>query len=849
MIARMGLSNRLNLIVISLNLLILVVVAVLASTSSDAALRNQAVERFNNKTGRAFNTLNKELNQFEASTKDIVDWVSDYRALNLSTNVQIEILKFLADDNDILIHRVGLLRPDNSAVWINIPDPLELNLHRRGIENSDSFSLDSFPGVLDSETPIWFAQEKAVFDPLGQAAMTLAIPYEHETGRGMIWFDIPQSVLDERLVEVLNHEGLLFETASGYTLVVDSNSSPIVSESVDISTANFEENLQTLLARHAATKVSDDDLYHFADPFNADKAGLFNVHIFDATGWAFITVLPVNDIPVLPNDVLLPIIIVAIAGIVILIYSVNRFIDRSVVQPLVDLGRSASEIGEGNLRFIVFHQDKKDEIGELANALDRMRDRLRASYDALQQSSRTLEQRVEERTEELAQARKEAELNAEHLRLVYDESLSVVNESQLGPVLNTFIDRILFLLDASYCSVWLLEQGGRQVRLVATNDEQRRTGVGILTIPSNVGIVGQAMQSDQSIIVNDYVNYNQRYEVKAFENEARLPFNRAVCAPLKFSGLAVGAVIVGRLAEAKPFDIQDQQQLTLFTNMVSPSVRNAQLFIQLQEAVHDAERANDVKTRFLASVTHELRTPLNLVINNMDFMRVGAFGAVNDEQVGRLNQTVRSAEHLLYLINDLLDVSKIEAGEMQLFIQSHEIYTMLEDAIDNAYALLDTYEEKAGKVTLRVEIEEDLPEMPMDARRIRQVLNNLLSNAIKFTLEGTITLKVFQEEEGIHFSVHDTGIGIPDEERDKLFAPFERTQIAKQQGIEGTGLGLPISRFLVQQHGSDLNVISQVGEGSTFVFMLPFKTPETISGLSTDTQQMSALLSSKNKET
>lgn len=846
MISRMGLSNRLNLIIISLNLIILVVVAALASTSSTAALRTQAVDRFNTKTNHAFTQFNEDLNDFEASAQNIADWLSHFEGLNLSSTVHLEIIKLLTDDNDTLIHRVGVLRPDGSMVWINIPDPMEPNLHRRGIEEAGKYSLDNFPKLKPGDDPVWFRQDSALFDPLAQSAMTYVVPYQNNGESGLVWFDIPQSVLDARLVEIMNNEGLVFETIGGYALITDDQGNPVAGKNIDTNASDFAVKAQELLTRYEDSKVGTDHDYHFDDPFNAEQAGLFSVNAFSKANWLFITVLPVNEIPVLPGDIWLPIMVVSIVGIILLIFVVNRFIDRSVVQPLVDLGRSAREIGEGNLRFIVFHQDKRDEIGTLANAMDSMRSRLRESYDALQQWSRTLEQRVEERTEELAEARKEAEENAKHLRLVYDESLSVVNESQLGTVLNAFIERIMSLLSASYCSVWLLDQDGDSVRLVATSDEERRKGAGMVTIPANAGIVGQAVQLDQSIIVNDYANYEHRFTVEAFENESSAPFNRAVCAPLKFAGIAIGAVIVGRSTAGKVFDIQDQQQLTLFTNMVSPSVRNAQLFIQLQEAVQEAERANDVKTRFLASVTHELRTPLNLVINNMDFMRVGAFGTVNDEQMSRLSQTVRSAEHLLYLINDLLDVSKIEAGEMQLFIQKHEIYTMLEDAIDNAYALLDTYEDKAGKVTLHVEIEDDLPELPMDARRIRQVLNNLLSNAIKFTTEGTVTLKVFQDDDGIHFSVHDTGLGIPKEEMDKLFTAFERTQIVKQQGIEGTGLGLPISRYLVQQHGSDLTVVSQVGEGSTFAFSLPLESPESLTLFSTDTQQMSALLSSKN---
>jgi len=383
--------------------------------------------------------------------------------------------------------------------------------------------------------------------------------------------------------------------------------------------------------------------------------------------------------------------------------------------------------------------------------------------------------------------------------------------------------------------------------LVATNDTRRRITTGDVTMDARDGLVGQAIRLNQPIIVNDYAHYEHRARLDAYYYEDELAFHRGVCAPLKFAGANIGAVIVGRKADSAPFDIESQRQLTLFANMVSPSVRNAQLFIELQQAVNEAKKANEVKTRFLASVTHELRTPLNLIINNIDFMRVGTFGDVNEEQVSRLNQTVRSAEHLLYLINDLLDVSKIEAGEMQLFIQQQELYTMLEDAVDNAYAMLDTYDDKADLIELRVDIDDDLPEIPMDSRRIRQVLNNLLSNGIKFTKKGAVSIKVFASDEGVHFSVHDTGMGIPQEEMPKLFAAFQRTNSATQQAIEGTGLGLPISQYMVQQHGSDLMVTSEEGLGTTFAFTLPLNTPITTLKDLTDTQQITAILSKQDE--
>lgn len=850
MFARMALSNRLIIIIVAVNLLILLIVTILANLFSDVALREQAIERFDIKSSNAYQRINDRMDAFKDAADTITAWISEYESLNISTDVQQELVDLMQADDDVLINRVGILRPDNSVMIINIPDPMNVSQNaRRVLDLENQLNNNNFDTARLDTNGLWFRQTIAAFDSQEQAAITYARAYDHSLGRGLIWFDISMPVFDAVMLDALNHEGLLFESNAAYYMIVDSNQIPIISYNLPYSRSEISRKTVQLFERYDDTDRSPDGLFHFADPFNADTIGLFEVQNLSANDWSFVTVLPENEIPVLPNNVFIPILLVGAFGLATLIFMVNRFIENDVVTPLLDLGRSASEIGDGNLRFVVFHLDKQDEIGRLANSMDNMKSRLRESYDALQKWNRTLEARVEERTIQLAEAREEAETTAEQLRVIYEESITVVNTSQLQPVLDAFIERILPLMDATYCAIWLLDNERETMRLVATNDARRRSSSdGVVTMHATDGIVGQAVRLDQAIIVNDYYNYEHRINLEDFYEDQGLPFNKAVCAPLKFAGFAIGGVVVGRPEEAENFGAKEERQLILFTNLVSPSVRNAQLFVRLQEAVQEAKRANEVKTRFLASVTHELRTPLNLIINNMDFMRVGAFGDVNEEQISRLNQTVRSAEHLLYLINDLLDVSKIEAGEMQLFIQKHEVYTMLEDAIDNAYALLDNDPSKAGHVELRVEVEDDLPELPMDARRIRQVLNNLLSNAIKFTEKGAITLKVYKEDTGVHFSVIDTGMGIPQDEMDKLFMAFERTSSAKQKAIEGTGLGLPISRYLVQQHGSDLTAVSEEGIGSTFAFSLPFESPENLGKMSlTDTQQITAILSSKNE--
>lgn len=846
MFARMQLSERLNLIVISINIIVLVIVAVLASISSDAALREQAVNRFASKNSEAVITLNTFVENLSVTVDALAVGLSEFEDLNDSAAVRDYLTDFLANDADILIHRVALLRPDDAVAVLNIPNPrlpteYSWRIFRRTSQTAPSNQSVNF--AADTNTPTWFRQSPARYDTEERDAISLAIPFENNDETQVFWIDIPIDVLTDEVTAVINNEGLLADTQNGYALLIDANGIILTTHNLPVETDAPVARTARDIARAENNAQRDaNGLYRLDDPFNDGAPSLFAGDTFESNGWLFTSTLPVDEIPQLTSGIYLPVLAVALVGVLALTYAVRQFVSAEIVTPIDDLQRSASEIGDGNLRYTVFHKDKQDEIGRLARSLDSMKNRLRESYDALRQWSFTLEQRVEERTEQMRSARREAEANATQLQAIYDESLSVVNEAQLGPVLDTFMKRITALLDANYVAVWLGSSENDRLQLVATTDPRRRTSKGRASIDPTEGIVGQVIMQANPIIVDDYINYPHRIRLTDYY-EGDAPFNRAVCAPLTFAGHPIGAVVVGRPSDADPFNRDDERQLTLFTNLVSSSVRNAQLFVQLRAAVQEAERANEVKTRFLASVTHELRTPLNLIINNMDFMRVGAFGEVTDDQVSRLNQTVRSAEHLLYLINDLLDVSKIEAGEMQMFIQMNDVNTMIEDAVDNAYALLETYEDKSGRVDIATAIEDELPELPMDTRRIRQVLNNLLSNAIKFTRDGDVTLKVNKVEDGIRFSITDTGMGIPQEEMDILFAAFERTREAKERNIEGTGLGLPISQYLVQQHGGEIKVSSQVNVGTTFSFTIPFERSDD--GNTTDTQQMSAILTSK----
>ncbi|MBL8164228.1 MAG: GAF domain-containing protein, partial [Anaerolineae bacterium] len=637
----------------------------------------------------------------------------------------------------------------------------------------------------------------------------------------VVWVEVPLARLDAALAETLSNEmsySLLL--TNDYNIAAGLN----LPGQMDLSARS--NVLRAFLSQEAVVQArqpmqnSDGAFYVGPDPFDPQMACVVLMNRLPATGWQLISVLPAQTLQSPLERSLIQLVVFALMGIGTLGWVAYTFIGRTISEPLRRLGWAAQEIGSGDLRYAIPYRQQHNEIGRLATALEDMKQNLAHSYSQLSTWSTTLEKRVNERTVELEATQRQAQQNAAELQAVYDAALTVVGDYELNAMLGTLIENILKLLNTSYCAVWLLTADKQHLQLVAATSDKQHLNT-LLEI--NEGLVGTAVRQSKLVIVNEYSQWPDRLE--QFIDPTR---ERVMAAPLLFYKRAIGTVLVGRSREMPTFTPQDERLLTLFANLVSPVVRNAQLYIQREAAREEAERASSVKTRFLASVTHELRTPLNLVINSMDFMRIGAFGEVNDEQRTRLDQAIRSAEHLLYLINDLLDVSKIEAGEMELLIQPGDLRRVLDDALDAAAMMI----ERVGRaLQLRSDIPDTLPSVPMDARRVRQVLTNLLSNAVKFTDAGVITLsaRVLPPSNGaangagggIELAVSDTGMGIAADEMGKLFQAFERTDRSKYAAIEGTGLGLAISRFLVEAHGGTMTVESTVGVGSTFRFTLP----------------------------
>lgn len=261
-----------------------------------------------------------------------------------------------------------------------------------------------------------------------------------------------------------------------------------------------------------------------------------------------------------------------------------------------------------------------------------------------------------------------------------------------------------------------------------------------------------------------------------------------------------------------------QGQLVVLRD-ITESVKARQ---EIEAARHAAEEANATKSRFLANMSHELRTPLNAILNFNAFVADGVLGPVNDEQTEVLNHSISSGKHLLSLINDVLDITKIEAGMMQLFIQEIDFNEALAATVSVAKGLV-----REKNITLIADIEENLPTSFGDKRRMRQIFLNLISNAVKFTPEGSVTIEAKAQNGGIDIRVCDTGIGIAPEDHGLVFELFR--QVNKHEMVEtlaGTGLGMPISKYFVESHGGRISFESAPGRGTTFHVFLPVLTRE-----------------------
>ena len=333
------------------------------------------------------------------------------------------------------------------------------------------------------------------------------------------------------------------------------------------------------------------------------------------------------------------------------------------------------------------------------------------------------------------------------------------------------------------------------------------------------GAIGRAAQTRAPVQIPD-IDAPGAYmgRLRALLDRAGLKALLAV--PLLREDRVLGALLVARKTPGE-FPPGTVEILGTFAAQSALAIHNSRLFRELEEKGRELELANKHKSEFLANMSHELRTPLNAVIGFSEVLGEEMFGELNEKQKEYVEDIHSSGRHLLSLINDILDLSKIEAGRMELDVTTFDV----RQALENALTLVT---ERAGRrgIALESEIDDALTEMTGDERKIKQILLNVLSNAVKFTPEGgKVTLTARGADSALVIAVRDTGVGIAAEDLEHIFEEFRQVGTDYARKVEGTGLGLTLTRRFIELHGGEIAVESEPGVGSEFRITLPLEPP------------------------
>ena len=419
---------------------------------------------------------------------------------------------------------------------------------------------------------------------------------------------------------------------------------------------------------------------------------------------------------------------------------------------------------------------------------------------------------LQERTQDLARS-------VGQLQALTDVSQAVNSTLDLEEVLSAIVTRAVELSATDGGAIYEYDQGSGEFRARATHGFPQELVDVLLGTPLRMGegATGRAASERAPVQIPD-LRVEGAYS-GPLQNATMQAGARAVLAvPLLREARIVGSLVVSRNTPGD-FPLEVVDLLQTFAAQSTLAIHNARLFLEIEQKSHELQVASQHKSQFLANMSHELRTPLNAILGYTELIVDQIYGKVPDKIRDVLERVQKSGRHLLGLINDVLDLSKIEAGQLVLSLND---YTFEEVTQSVATAVGSLAAEK--KLHLVVDVPPGLPVANGDERRITQVLLNLVGNAIKFTDAGEVAVRVTLPDGMIVVSVADTGPGIREEDRQKIFEEFQQVDSSSTKTKGGTGLGLAIAKRIVEMHGGRIWVESTVGKGSTFFFSVPVRT-------------------------
>ena len=418
----------------------------------------------------------------------------------------------------------------------------------------------------------------------------------------------------------------------------------------------------------------------------------------------------------------------------------------------------------------------------------------------LQKSYADLEKKVEERTAELGRS-------VHELKMLSEVGQAVSSTLDLRAVLSTILTRSVGLAGADAGAIFRYNRAERSFRLIEEVgwEATLASSVGDLRIDETETAMGEAASQRVPIQIADLA---QGLSAPPLRDEILVAgFRGALIVPLVGPDRTLGALVLQRYATGE-FPPETVQLMQTLASQSVLAIQNARLFREIADKSEQLALASEHKSQFLANMSHELRTPLNAILGYAELLVDGIYGQLPDRPRGVLERIQNNGKHLLALINDVLDLAKIEAGQLTLMLEDYSLPEVVKSVVTATEPLATS---KGLKFTAALQSE--MPIAHGDARRVSQVLLNLVGNAIKFTDEGEVEIRAAAEKGRFVLTVRDTGPGIAEADRQRIFGEFQQIDNSNTRGKGGTGLGLAISKRMVEMQGGTISVDSRTWPG------------------------------------
>jgi signal transduction histidine kinase len=496
--------------------------------------------------------------------------------------------------------------------------------------------------------------------------------------------------------------------------------------------------------------------------------------------------------------------LILLAGLLLALVA-GLMLARRMVVPIQALRLGAARIGSGDLGQRIAIRTG-DELEGLANQFNDMAGKLQESYA-------DLEKKVEDRTQQLA-------VSVAELRALGEISQAVNSTLDLETVLNTIVSKATQLADTEAGAIYVYDRAGREFRLRATYGMTDELIAAVKDLHVEISdTIGAQTETHAPIQVADL---RALPPSRVNETMIKAGYRARLLVPLVAPDGIIGALVVRRRKPGEfPKNTIDLSQTFAAQSVLA--IQNARLFSEIGEKGRQLEVASQHKSQFLANMSHELRTPLNAILGYTELILDNIYGDIPDKARATLERIQANGKHLLGLINDVLDLSKIEAGQLSLSLTDYSI----KDVVHNVYGAVESLA-TAKNLGLKVELPKELPHAHGDERRLTQVLLNLVGNAIKFTDTGEVAIRTSVANGSFTVAVRDTGPGIAEQDQAKIFEEFQQADSSTTKQKGGTGLGLAIAKRIIEMHGGRLWVESEVGAGATFSFTVPVNVQQQV---------------------